>query len=134
MSEQVKRETAKERRHRKLVQFHDALLSYPTVTAAAAASGICARTATRWLHSQEFKDIYVNSRQATLESAAALPRASSTGSIEALASIVRDPEAASTARVAAAGRILDVLLRITEAQEFETRLAKLERCAAEVNE
>jgi hypothetical protein len=125
----VKPPTARERRRQKIADFHNALLSHSTVAGAARATGISARTATVWLKSPEFKEIYVESRRATLEASAGLLRACASGSIQALSEIVNDREAASTARVQAAGRILDAMLRLTEAAELDKRLEALEAAA-----
>ena len=126
MPEKVKRETRAERKRKQIGEFCGALLSYPTVEAAAQSVGVSARTATRWLKSPEFRDAYVESRQATIEAAAGLLRASASGCIETLAMIAIDKESPATARVSAAKSVLDTMLKITELSELEARLRTLE--------
>lgn len=131
MSDKPKKLTAKERRRKQIGAFHDALIGAQTMEEACKIAGISARTGSRWIRSDVFSEIYSQRRQATLESAASLLRAASIGSIEALSRIVRDKDAPATATVQAAGRILDLLLRITELSEIERSLQELEAAAAE---
>jgi len=124
-------ETRAANKRKQMSAFAGHLLSFPTVTEAAKATGISSRTATRWLKSAEFKQIYVSSREATLLAITGMLRQSSVGACEALAAVVRDPESAPTARTAAARAILDSLRGLMQDFELESRLAQLETLAAE---
>jgi hypothetical protein len=95
-------------------------------------AGISPRTGARWIRTDVFAEIYSEKRRATLQAAGGLLKAGSIGSIETLTSIAINPEAAATARVAAAKAVLDSMLRVVELNEVEERLAKLEATAQEL--
>ena len=118
-----------ERKRAKMVAFCGHLLAYPTVQQAAEATGISSRSATRWIKSELFKEIYTASRAATLKAVNGLLRASSVGAVETLAAIARDPGAAATARCNAARAILEGMLKLNESTELEERIAELEKLA-----
>lgn len=131
MSDKAHKLTRAERKYAQLVAFCGHLLSYPTVVEAAKATGISSRTATRWLHSAEFQKVYVANREATLANVASMLRQSSVGAVEALAAVIRDPEAPATAKTNAARAILDNLLHVIETEELERRIKQIEAAAGE---
>lgn len=115
-----------ERTRQTMIRFAGTMLAYPTIAQAADAAGISPRTASRWLRSTEFKAIYADTREATLEATLGMLRALSVGACEALGQVVRNPDAAPTARTNAARSILDSMLRLTELQDLDKRLKTLE--------
>jgi len=117
-----------------MTAFVGHLLTSPTIDVASRKTGISPRTASRWLHSEEFTREYVRQREASLQNLAHMLRSSSVGAVEALADIIRDPKAPSTAKSNAARSILSSLLQITEQSELEERLKRLEASIADDEE
>lgn len=129
MSDSLRRETRRERKRRLIGEFVGHLLTSKTVDDAARKTGVTSRTATRWLRTEEFRDVYVEQRQATLANLATMLRQSSVGAVEALAEVIKDPQADGTPKIAAAKSILDTMLKVIDSQEIESRLRKLEGLA-----
>lgn len=129
VSQTPKREGRKARKQRLMLQFCRAFLSYPNVADAAKACGVSARTATVWLKSDEFKDVYVESRATDRKAMHALVRAALPGAIETLAELSRDKTAAATARCNASRALVEADSQMTQDFEFEQRLQTLEKLA-----
>ncbi len=105
MSDRPSRENRIERRRRQIGEFCGHLIALRNVEEAARATGITSRTARRWLASDAFGEAYVELQRPTLEAAAKLARALTPTYLRALGDIVSNPQAADTARVAAAREI-----------------------------
>jgi hypothetical protein len=129
MSNSPRKETRRERKRRQLGEFVGHLLTSKTIDEAASKVGVSSRSATRWLRTEEFRSVYVEHRQATLQNVATMLRQSSVGAVEALAAVIKDPDAPATAKTNAAKSILDSMLRVIETQEIESRLKALEEIA-----
>ena len=129
MADSPQKQRRNDRRRAQMVSFCGHLLAFPTVEQAARATGISSRSATRWIRSELFKEIYTESRAATLKAVSGLLRASSVGAVETLAAIARDKDAAATARCNAARAILEGMLKLNESTELEQRIAELEALA-----
>ncbi len=112
--------TAKQ--HKALV----ALLSEPTVLAAAAKARVGERTLHTWLLEPTFADAYrVVRRQAVGQAISQLQQASS-AAVGVLCDVMTNADERGANRVAAARAVLDYATRAIELEDLETRIALLE--------
>lgn len=104
-----------------------ALIRAPTTREAAAEAKIGYSTLRKWLQTDSaFRDAYREELSQLVEEAGRSVRAGMTDAAEALRRIATDPDAPSSARVAAAKAILDSGLRIVEITDVISRLEALE--------
>jgi hypothetical protein len=113
-----------EKKTRKLAQFIAAMLKHGTVEAAAAA-GIAASTAHRWLKDPEVIRRLATARRDAMNRAMARLQEAAAGAVDCLCEVQREGESES-ARVSAARCILEQAMRAAELGDLEERLAKLE--------
>jgi AcrR family transcriptional regulator len=104
----------------------EALLTEPTVQAAADAAGVGKTTIFRWLADSVFSSVYRDLRGQALETTLTRLQQVSGDAVEALREIMTDKAVKSSARVAAARSVLDLALRAREVLETEARLRALE--------
>ena len=103
-----------------------ALLTAPTIDAAAQLAKVSSPTLWRWLQERDFQDSYRKARREALSQATArLSRASSLA-VTALEDIVKDLKAPAAARLTAARTILELGFKSFEIDDIERRLASLE--------
>jgi hypothetical protein len=120
-----------EKQSRKAEQALAALLTEPTITAAAAAAGVAEKTLRRWLREQGFATAFrVARREVTLQAGARLQSAAGEA-VGALQSVMGDTGAPPAARVSAARTILELSLRSLELEDLAERLEVLEARLAE---
>lgn len=103
-----------------------ALLSEPTLRAAASSAGISESTLWRWMRDPEFRVAYRRARQEVLERATARLAALVDAAVKALGEIVADRTVSPNVRVSAASRIVDFALKAAEIEEVQARLERLE--------
>jgi hypothetical protein len=103
-----------------------ALLSEPTLRAAASSAGISETTLWRWLREPSFRVAYRRARQEVLERATIRLAAIAEAAVEALGEIVADPTVSPHVRVSAASRIIEFALKAAEIEDVQARLEKLE--------
>ncbi len=104
-----------------------ALLSEPTVTAAAANVGIGERTLHTWLHEPTFADAYTALRHDAVALAVGRLQHATGSAVDALVDVLDTlPPAPAAVRVSAAKVVLEYALRFRELDELETRIAQLE--------
>ena len=112
-----------------------ALLSYPTMNAAASAAGVNYSTLRRWMTDDtEFREAYHDELSALVEDAANNVRKSMGEILDNLYEIATCGTGSNSVAVAAAKVFLDSGIRIIEAASYETRIAELERSIAEARE
>lgn len=105
-----------------------ALLQNPNVADAAKQAGIGHRTLTRWLSGDpEFQSAYRDAKKQVVQGAIDRIRAACSEAVTALREIMTDAESPSSSRVSAARTILEMAMRSLEVEEFNSRLAELER-------
>ena len=103
-----------------------ALLSQPTISAAADALGIGLRTLHTWLTEPAFSEAYrIARREATSQAIARLQQASSEA-VTTLVDIAKDASAPKTVRVTAAAKIIDVAIKSVEIDDLAVRIGALE--------
>jgi hypothetical protein len=110
----IRRETRAERRLRQIAEFAGHILSFHNIDLAAKAVPITIRTARHWLSTDAFGKAYADLNKPTLEASARLARHATPVALKACTEIVADPQAADTARVAAARVIIDSNLSLNE--------------------
>jgi hypothetical protein len=113
---------------RQLDLFVAALLSNPTVEAAAAAARISRATAYRWLSDPDVQRRIAEARRDALNRAIARLQEAATEAVDCLREVQRDGESES-ARVSAARCIIEQALRAAELGDIEERLRVLEQLA-----
>jgi hypothetical protein len=113
-----------ERSMRKREQAIAALLTEPTLAAAANRSGVGETTLWRWLQDPGFQNAYASARRSVVDAAIANLQQAAT---EAVACLRRNLNCGQVgAEVRAAGVILDHVLGVLDRLDFEERLRRLE--------
>ena len=111
---------------RKQEQAVGALLSSPTIRAAAESCGITGRTLLTWLKQPAFQEQYAKAKRDLLDGAVNRLRIAGFDAGIRLHQIVNDKSAPLTVVVSASGRLLDLLLKATENADLAARLDRLE--------
>jgi hypothetical protein len=106
-----------------------ALLSQRNHEEAARASGVSKRTLNRWLKMPEFQSAYLDARRAAMFQANARLQQASSAAVSTLVKVMVDPSTPASARVRAADCILGRGNQGLESEDYDIRLAALERAA-----
>jgi hypothetical protein len=114
-----------ERRSRKQEQAVAALLSEPTITAAAARAGVSEVTLSRWLKEPSFVAAYRAARRGLVEQALARLQGAAGEAVDTLKANLRAEKAADQNRAAVA--ILEQCLRYSEAADLAAEIEDLRR-------
>ena len=104
-----------------------ALLTAPTQEAAAKAAGISTVTLWRFMKQPEFREACQQARREVVGQTIAQLQRSSLEAVKTLDAISMNESAAPTARVSAAKAILEMGLRVVEADDVTERLEALEK-------
>lgn len=112
-----------------------ALLTTPTIEAAARAAGIGYTTLRRWLkEDNDFRREYEAELAVLVENAANQARQGMTDAVSVLREIICDNDSPQSNRLAASKVLIESGSRLIEMQSYETRIAELERLMEEQNE
>lgn len=103
-----------------------ALLSEPTVTAAAAKCGIGERTLHHYLRVPAFADAYAACGRDAVSTASVRLQHASGSAVAALVEILDDTTAPSAVKISAAKIVLELSLRFREQDDIERRISALE--------
>lgn len=103
-----------------------ALLTHPTVDAAAQAAKVGLRTLWRWLNDPTFQEAYREARAAAVSRAIGRLQQVASDAVDALKGITADIEAPAAARVTSAKAILDLSIKSIELESLEARIRALE--------
>ena len=103
-----------------------ALLSCPTLEAAAKAAGCSVATLHRWLQEDAFKDAYRAARREVVSFAVVQLQRASVEAVQTLRDVAQDIVATPGARVSAAKTILDLSLKAVELEDVVARVEQLE--------
>jgi hypothetical protein len=103
-----------------------ALITEPTIKAAADKVGITTPTLYKWLKLPEFKAAYREARREAVSVAITRLQQAATEAVEALRCIMNDPNKSASARVAAARSILEMAIKAVEIEDLEVRIEELE--------
>ena len=104
-----------------------ALLSHPTISAAAQSVGLGEATLRRWLKEPDFLGAYRATRRDALEHCVALLQKAGNAAVEALQQSLQ--ATSEGVRLRAACAILDYSMKGAELLDLETRIAVLEEAA-----
>ena len=115
-----------EKRSRKSEQFISALLTCPTVEAAARAAHISETTAWRWMKDPDFKKRFWEVQREAMRQTTARLQQASAEAVDALRDVQRNGESES-ARVAAARTVLEQAVKAQDLQDIQERLEAVER-------
>src|SRR5579862_6630700 len=111
---------------RKQEQAIAALLSHPTIPAAAEACEVSDVTLWRWMQEPGFKAVYSDARKQALESAIALLQKATGGAVATLINLMRSEDTPPAQRITACRSVLDFAFKGTELLDHEARLTALE--------
>ncbi len=103
-----------------------ALLSTPSVTAAAEQSGMSETTLYRWLRDETFRQAYQEARHQLVSHGMGQLQKAFTEAVRSLREIVCDAAASPNARVSAARVTIENSLKALELEELESRISALE--------
>ncbi len=104
-----------------------ALMTEPTIEAAAQRAGITGRTLQAWLTQEEFIGKWNAAKRALVQTATTRLRSGMIASIAALEQIRDDKETPASVKVSASRTILEFALRASELEDLSERLDRLER-------
>jgi hypothetical protein len=109
-----------------------ALLTCPTILAAAAQVGVSERTLFRWLSDDAgFQASYREAKRSVVQHAMTRLQQAATAAVDTLEAIMGDADKPSGSRVTAARSVLDLALKTVELEELAERVAVLERMVHE---
>lgn len=104
-----------------------ALLSSPSIEAAATKAGVTGRTLLRWLAEPTFADAYREARHEATQHAICLLQRASGAAVTTLLKIATDNLAPASARVSASYKILEYAFRGVEIDNMSARIESIER-------
>lgn len=107
-------------------QAISALLTYPTVSAAAQSISVCPKTLCRWMRDPEFSEQFREARREVVRVTTAQLQMASADAVAVLVELMKDKSTPAGSRVAAARTILEMATRATELEDLEVRVALLE--------
>jgi uncharacterized membrane protein (DUF106 family) len=111
-----------------------ALITEPTIKAAAQKVGITTPTLHKWLKLSEFKAAYREARREAVTVAIARLQQAAAEAVEALRAIMNDTSKPASARVSAARSILELAIKAIEIEDLEVRIEELERVMTQKKE
>jgi phage terminase small subunit len=114
---------------RKQEALISALLTAPSLAAAAQQAGLSEVTAWRWLKDATFQAAYREARRAVVQHAIAQVQQATGEAVETLRAVMQDADAPASAKVSAAKTILDTAVKAVELEDLEARIAALEQQA-----
>lgn len=104
-----------------------ALLSSPTIKQAAAQCKVSETTIWRYLQNPAFMEEYRSARRRVVEHAVCKLQQDAGAATAVLLEVAKDKDATASARISAARIILEQSIRAIERDEFEARLARIEK-------
>ena len=111
---------------RKQEALISALLTAPSLAAAAQTAGIGEVTAWRWLKEPTFQTAYRDARRAVVQQAITQVQQATGEAVETLRGVMQDAEAPASARVSAAKAVLETAIKAVELEDLEARIVALE--------
>ena len=111
---------------RKQEALISALLTAPSLAAAAQQAGLSEVTAWRWLKDATFQATYREARRAVVQHAIAQVQHATGEAVATLRTVMQDSESPASARVSAAKAILETAVKGIDIDDLEVRIAALE--------
>ena len=115
-----------EKLSRKQDQAITALVTWPSITEAAAQCELAEVTLRRWLKQDGFQAAYREARRAVVQHAIVQIQRATAEAVETLRAVMHDSASSASARVSAAKTILDTAIKAVELEDLEQRLTALE--------
>lgn len=112
--------------NRKKEQAIAALITQPTITAAAEQVTVAPGTMLRWLQQKEFHGAYMAARREVVNQATARLQRVSGEAVDALADVMNNKRSPASARVSAARAVLELAIKAVELEDLEKRITALE--------
>jgi transposase len=103
-----------------------ALLSHPSIPAAAKSIGISEKSLGRWLRQNEFREAYLAAKRQGIRQALTSIQAAIEEAVQTLRDVMNDSASPPASRVNSAKTIIDFAVKGLELEDFELRLARLE--------
>ena len=119
---------------RKMEEAIAALLTHPTVDAAARAIDVVPTTLMRWMKDPEFDSAYRAARRAAVGQSGARIQQGTGLAVSVLLNVMVDSATPASVRVRAADSVLNHAAKAIELEDIEARVAKLEQAANDANE
>jgi hypothetical protein len=113
----------------KMEQAIAALLSHRSIEDAAREVGISPNTLVRWMKEPEFQAAYLEARRTVFSHAVGRLQDAAGAAATTVLKIMLDPNAPAATRLRAAEVVLEQAAKAGKVDDFEERLAKLERAA-----
>lgn len=104
-----------------------ALLTLPSVEAAAKHAGLGLTTAYRYLREPDFQEAFRQAKRSALDQAIAHLQVIATEAVAVLRAVMNDPETPASARVTAARAVLDTAVKAHEVEDLAQRVSELEQ-------
>lgn len=104
----------------------EALISAPSIEAAAQACGLSRSTLERYLQDDDFRAEYERRRGESLNVACAALQEAMTDAVAVLTAIMKEDATSATARISAARSVLEYGMKLTELTDLAARVAALE--------
>lgn len=108
-----------------------ALLTQPTLDAAARTIGVVPNTLLRWQQDPQFDKAYRKARRAAFGQGTARLQHASNAAVSAVLKIMVDPQTPASTRLRAADLVLTHGAKAIELEDVEARVSELERAAEE---
>jgi hypothetical protein len=103
-----------------------ALLTEPTLEAAAQCAGVCRATLWRWLQDERFSKAYHQVRRESVRQAVARLQQASSEAVDTLRDVMQCATAHPAAKVSAAKAVLEFSLKAIELEDLALRIEQLE--------
>lgn len=103
-----------------------ALLSHPSIPAAAKSIGVAEKTLWRWLQRNDFYEAYLQARRQVVQQVISNVQNSMNKAVDTLLAVMDDLDSPASSKVQAARAIIDVAIKGVELEDFELRLSRLE--------
>jgi hypothetical protein len=108
-----------------------ALLTHPTLDAAARAIGVVPNTLLRWQQDPDFDKAYRKARRAAFGQRTARLQQSSSAAVSTVLKVMVDQHTQASTKLRAADLVLTHAAKAIEIEDIEARVAELERVAEE---
>jgi hypothetical protein len=118
-----------EKLSRNMERLIAALLSYPTIEAAAKSIGVADTTAWRWMKLDEFRVAYKAARRESMRLVTGCLQEAAREAVDCLREVQNNGESES-ARVSAARTILEAAIKAADQEDIQPRLDALEQAVS----
>ena len=108
-----------------------ALLSHPSIPAAAKSIGVSEKSLWRWLKRHDFREAFLEARRQVIRQSLTTIQTAMEEAVQTLRDVMNDPESPPASRVSSAKAVIDFALKGLELEDLEHRISMLEERMAE---